>query len=67
MMEVFSKDQLQYNSGGPKDAALLYSLDDAADDFSGMHITHQEQVMITLHEGPFHSGPASVVRLIAKK
>jgi len=67
IMEVFAKDQLQYDSGGPKDAALLYSVKDLTEDFSGIHIMQQEEVITTLNEGPFHSGPASVVRFVAEK
>lgn len=67
MIEVFSKDQLQYNSGGPKDAALLYSINDLTEDFSSMKIELQEEVVTSLNEGPFHSGLASVVRLLAVK
>jgi len=67
IMEVFSKDQLQYNSGGPKDAALLYSLNELAGDLTVLKIIQQEEVITTLKEGVFHDGPASVVRLVAVK
>lgn len=67
MLEVFSKEQLQYNSGGPKDVEMLYSLNELAEDVVGMKIILQEEVTATLNEGPFHSGPASVVRFVAVK
>jgi SAM-dependent methyltransferase len=67
ILEVFSKDQLHYNSGGPKDASLLYSLLELAEDVAGMKINIQEEVITTLDEGPFHSGSASVVRFVAVK
>ncbi len=67
IIEVFAKDQLQYNSGGPKDAALLHSLKDLAEDFAGLKIIQQEEVITMLKEGHFHSGPASVVRFVAVK
>lgn len=67
ILEGFSKDQLQYNSGGPKEAALLYQLDELIKDFSVMKIVVKEEVVITLNEGSFHEGPASVVRLVAIK
>jgi ubiquinone/menaquinone biosynthesis C-methylase UbiE len=67
ILEVFSKEQLQYNSGGPKDATLLYSLNELAEDFAGLKIMLQQEVITTLKEGAFHSGPASVVRFVAVK
>lgn len=66
-LEAFSKNQTKYNSGGPKDPALLYSTADLQIDFSGLQIDLLEEVITELKEGPFHSGPASVVRLVASK
>ncbi|MDZ7648531.1 MAG: class I SAM-dependent methyltransferase [Cytophagales bacterium] len=67
ILEAFSKTQTQYNSGGPKDPALLYSVADLKADFSNLQIEVLEELKIELKEGPFHSGPASVVRLVATK
>ncbi len=67
ILEAFSKDQLYYASGGPKDTALLYSLDVLTEDFSGMKIVQIQEVVTTLHEGAFHEGPASVVRMLVVK
>ncbi len=67
IIEVFSKDQLQYQSGGPKDISLLYSLEDLESYFSATKIVLKEVVITTLDEGSFHAGPASVVRLVAIK
>lgn len=67
ILEAFSKDQLHYASGGPKDTALLYSLDVLTEDFSGMKIVQIQEVVTTLHEGAFHEGPASVVRMLVVK
>jgi hypothetical protein len=56
-------------SGGPRDASWLYSAYTLRDDFAGTGLTlhtctGQE---IVLDEGPFHRGPAAVVRLIATR
>jgi len=67
IFEVFSKNQLAYQSGGPKVEEFLYSPQDLTADFSGMNIIQCEELIITLDEGTFHSGPASVVRFIATK
>lgn len=65
IFESFSKDQLKYSTGGPKDPALLHSILDLEADFTDLRIEVLEEKLIELQEGPFHSGPASVVRLTA--
>jgi SAM-dependent methyltransferase len=67
IFESFSKDQLKYNTGGPKDSALLHTMSDIHRDFADLRIDELEEKLIELKEGPFHSGPASVVRLTAFK
>jgi hypothetical protein len=67
LLEAFSKDQLRYTSGGPKDVDLLYSLPEIQKDFSSLEILHAVETEIILDEGSFHQGAAAVVRLIAKK
>lgn len=67
IMEVFSKHQLQYNSGGPKEYALLSSVEILQQDFASLEVGLLEERVIELNEGPFHSGPAHVVRMVATK
>lgn len=67
ILEAFSKEQLKYTSGGPKDEAMLYSRDMVADLFRELKIVSNEEVVENLSEGPFHSGLASIVRLVAIK
>jgi len=67
IFESFSKDQLKYNTGGPKDPTLLHSISDLKTDFADLRIDVLEEKIVELKEGPFHSGPASVVRLVASK
>lgn len=67
LIQVFSQDQLSFNSGGPKDLTLLYK----PDDFRWLEGTFRslsiEQVDCDLSEGPLHTGKASVVNVIATK
>ena len=65
--EVFSKNQLNFDSGGPKDENLLYSIDDFKDSFSHCIIHKLEEVEIELDEGKGHKGKASVIRIIAQR
>jgi len=67
ILEAFSKDQLNFTSGGPKDETMLYSRAILADLFKEIKIVSNEEVVENLSEGSFHSGLASVVRLVAVK
>jgi len=63
----YSKEQLQYNSGGPKDASLLFSLNELKEDFSELHSVSIEQLEKEIREGDFHQGKAFVIQLVAIK
>lgn len=65
--EVFSKNQIENNSGGPKDLELLYSMDDFKENIKELKIHKLEEVITNLEEGTGHQGEASVIRLIAQK
>lgn len=65
--EVFSKNQLNYSSGGPKDEALLYSTLDFENSLKGLNIQKLEETTTELSEGNGHIGEASVIRIIAQK
>ncbi len=67
ILEAFHPDQLDHDSGGPPVAELLYSESDLADDFRDLEIEHLETRQVELDEGPYHQGPAKVVRMIARK
>lgn len=67
LTEQFSPDQLAYSSGGPKDPDLLVSLPEFETAFSGCEILYAAHETVTLDEGPFHQGPASVIRFAARK
>ena len=61
----YSKEQLQFNSGGPKDKSFLFSQDELTEDFSGLQITSINQLETMIKDGDFHSGNASVIQLVA--
>ena len=64
--EFFSVKQLAYNSGGPKDEDLLYTVDDFNRHFSLYENEIKEQITI-LDEGKGHLGEACVIRVLVKK
>ncbi|MGK9475719.1 class I SAM-dependent methyltransferase [Melioribacter sp. OK-6-Me] len=67
IMEAFEKDQLNYDSGGPKNLSLLYSLEDIAEDFIDLDFEYFAKEIVTLNEGKGHKGKASVIRFIGIK
>ena len=66
-LEAYSKEQAAYGTGGPPNEQLLYALDDLREDFSDLDILELEQVEAEIHEGLYHTGLASVVRLVARR
>lgn len=67
ILEGFSKEQIERNTGGPKDISMLFSKDELMTDFdllSNMEISIKE---VNLNEGLYHQGIASVIQLIGKK
>lgn len=67
ILEAFSKNQISYSSGGPRNMDMLYSLDEVILDFDSMEILKSSQEIIFLEEGKHHLGEASVIRILAKK
>ncbi|NOX86783.1 MAG: class I SAM-dependent methyltransferase [Chlorobi bacterium] len=67
ILEGFSKKQLRNNSGGPKDIDLLFSKEELKDDFLSLSEINMRETEITLNEGEFHKGNASVIRMTGKK
>jgi len=67
IIEAFNPDQLQNNSGGPKELAMLYTENIIREDFEGMEIELIQTTQTTLNEGKYHEGKADVVRFVGVK
>jgi len=67
LLEAFSKKQIEYDSGGPKNPDMLYNTEILKSDFAELEIDFLQERLIELNEGRFHLGEASVIRMIAKK
>lgn len=67
ILEGFSANQLKFDSGGPKEMGMLYTLGLVKQLFQSLRLEFLKEEEIILNEGEFHKGPASVVRLVAKK
>lgn len=64
--EFFSTKQLTYNSGGPKDLELLYTIEDFENHFLFCKKELIEEI-VTLDEGIGHQGEACVIRVVIQK
>ena len=72
IFEAFSKRHIDYISknekiGGPKDIAMLFSIDELKRDFVNYEIMELEEKEIELSEGLFHNGKGSVIRFVGRK
>ncbi len=67
ILEGFHKTQLGNPSGGPKELGLLFSEEELKSDFSGLSELQIIRQELILHEGAFHEGVASVIRLTGRK
>ncbi len=67
ILEVYEKEQLGKDSGGPKNIDMLYSKEELKNDFNNMKIIGLEKKVINLNESEHHKGEAVVLRLIAVK
>ena len=67
IIEVFSKNQLARNSGGPKNLDLLYSKEEIKALFPSIDFIILEETKVQLNEGSYHKGEAAVIRAIGVK
>lgn len=64
--EFFSTKQISFNSGGPKDLDLLYTIEDFENYFNLCKKNITEEIVI-LDEGIGHQGEACVIRVVIQK
>lgn len=67
VLEGFSKEQLQYGTGGPNRIDMLYSTEEINADFIETSEKNCRIEEVILNEGPFHDGKASVLRFTGMK
>lgn len=67
IFEAFAKAQLKNNSGGPKNEAMLFSIEEIKDEFQQLEFEILKEETIQLSEGNYHKGEAEVIRFIGKK
>ncbi|MCC6660991.1 MAG: class I SAM-dependent methyltransferase [Phycisphaerales bacterium] len=67
VLEAYAPDQVERGTGGPKDPALLAPLGVIVGELAGLVIEHQAALIRDVSEGQFHTGPASVVQVVARR
>jgi len=67
ILDAFTPEQLEYKTGGPPVAEMLYTADMLRNDFKAGEILQLEEVLTDLQEGPGHRGRAAVVRMVLRK
>lgn len=67
LLEAYAPDQLERTTGGPKDPALLATLETILAELKGLEIEHRAALVRDVSEGSFHSGLASVVQVLARR
>ena len=72
IFEAFSKRHIDYIAknekvGGPKEIAMLFSIDELKLDFANYEIIELTEKEIELSEGLFHNGKGSVIRFLGRK
>ena len=67
ILEGFAEAQLGYSSGGPKNLPMLFSREKLLFDFESLEELELFEAEVNLDEGPYHQGPAAVIRLTGRK
>lgn len=67
MLEGYNTGQLEYNTGGPKDADSFVNLETLKASFQTFQFLHQIETIRNVTEGKYHTGEASVTQFIAQK
>lgn len=67
VLEAYTPAQLRYDTGGPKNAELLYAPEDLRSDLAGLELVRLEALDRDVQESDWHRGTSAVVQLIARR
>jgi SAM-dependent methyltransferase len=67
ILEAYTPKQLTFNTGGPRDAALLMTLDGLQEELAPLEFAIGREVEREVDEGPFHAGTSATVQVVAVK
>lgn len=67
ILECYSPAQMSFNTGGPRDPALLPTLAELRSELAGLDILHGAELERDILEGDGHTGRGAVVQVIAQR
>lgn len=67
IMEMFHKDQVHRNTGGPGNVDFLMNEEKVREEFAALEVLELKELIRSLDEGSFHQGEAVVVQFVGKK
>lgn len=67
LLEAFHKEQMAYQSGGPRDVAMLYDEALLRADFAGAEMLELRKERCELDESRLHRGPGILIRMLAQR
>jgi SAM-dependent methyltransferase len=67
LLEAYSENQLSRNTGGPKNADMLMTIDKTNREFPNIKPVLLQEVEREVYEGEGHTGMASVIQYIGRK
>ena len=67
LLESYRPEQLRYGTGGPKDPAMLPSLDTLRNELVGLDLVVAREVDRVVDEGAFHGGTSATVQVVGIK
>jgi SAM-dependent methyltransferase len=67
LLEAYTPAQLEYRTGGPRDADMLATLPVLRAELGGLELLIGEEKTRDVHEGKYHDGRSAVVQIAARK
>lgn len=65
LLEAYTPAQLAFDTGGPRDPALLMTLAELTNELAPLSIELGREVEREIREGVFHGGPSATVQILA--
>jgi SAM-dependent methyltransferase len=67
VLEAYAPRQIGFGTGGPRDPALLVTLDAVREELAGLEFVIGREVERDVTEGKYHGGRAAVVQVLARR
>ena len=67
LLECYRPEQLAYTTGGPRDPALLPTLDELRADLAPLELVIAREVVREIHEGAHHGGTSATIQIAARR